>query len=138
VASSLCGILVKGGFEKYIKYISSLICAVIILLPLKSINLSQALKNMEQEEISLSCSMDFNDLRGELTQQKAEEYIISLVFDKFGIKPTGCNINIDWEKEEPVIMEITVLLSTADLENSEQVKDYLEDVLGGEVKVIGG
>lgn len=139
VVGSVCAMLASGGFEKYIKYIAALICALMILSPLKSasgdidglINESIIPKTENYENGLYSLSI-------EITEQKTEEYISETVFSEFGIKPLYSIININWEAEEPTVESIKTVLSPTDYPRADDVGDFLKEILGGEVEIIEG
>ena len=139
VCGVLCTVLVKGGFEKYIKYIAALICAVVIITPLSGIDLSSLTDAANEiSEFIPSQPNDLYSLSGNMTEERAEEYISELVFNKFGIKPIYSDINIDWEPETAVIQKITVALSEEDIHIADEAGEYLFEALGGEVEIIEG
>lgn len=72
----------------------------------------------------------------ELTEERAENYISEIVFQKFGIKPISADINIDWTENEAVITSVSVSFSKTDSEKSHLARDYLCEVLGGEVELV--
>ncbi len=136
VCGAVCAVLAHGGYEKYIKYIASLICVLIMISPLRNIDISDIL-NVAEENISvpqIESQLYQNTLA--LTENSAESYISQIVFDKFGIKPSYVNIEIVWDKEEPVIQNITLALSGDGIKHKESINEYLFHVLGGEVEII--
>ena len=48
VCGAICSMIAWGGFEKYIKYISSLVCVCLMILPLREIDLREALDSEGQ------------------------------------------------------------------------------------------
>jgi len=140
VLGSLCSFLGEGGFEKYTKYIGALIAAAVIILPIGSIDISSVTEEIKKsaEEISVPESQNLNNLSQKMTEERAEEYICQIVFSQLGITPLFCRINIDWNKKEPIIENITVGLLEEDMDSAEEVENYLYRALGGEVKVIEG
>lgn len=139
VCGVLCTMLVKGGFEKYIKYIAALICAVIIITPIASIDLSSLTDAANEISDSLpSQPTDLYGLSGKMTEERTEEYISELLFNKFGIKPIYSDIKIDWEPETAVVQKITVALSESDISIADEASNYLFEALGGEVEIIEG
>ena len=136
----MCTVFAGEKFERYIKYISSLVCICLILLPLKSIDPE---KEAEDFEISLPAQTetdkkDLNVLSEDLTENNAEKYICEIVFGKFGIKPQYADINIDWTEKTPEIKNISVTLQKKDNGKKDEIKKYLENILQGEVKVFEG
>lgn len=139
VCTSLCSMLVSGGFEKYIKYLASLICVAVMVSPLRQIDFSETINKAESELSMIDTDNGlFYETAGEITEKRSEEYINQIVFNQFGIKPRSTHIEIDWGKEEPVIENIKVCLSPEDLDEGDRVKTYLFNILGGEVEIVEG
>ncbi len=139
VVGSVCAMLANGGFEKYIKYIAALICALMILSPLKNPDVD--IESIINEDILPESETYENGLlsmSAEMTEQKTEEYISETVFSEFGIKPLYSIINIDWDADEPTVQSIKTALSSEDIRHSEDVGKYLRELLGGEVEIIEG
>lgn len=137
VCGAVCAMLAYGGFEKYIKYIASLVCLVIMISPFREIDMSEietAIPETEASEEEYGNSL--YQTAAELTEQKVEVYISEIVFNKFGIKPIATDIKIDWTEEDAVIEEISVALSRSDMESADAVGKYLCDMLGGEVNIV--
>ncbi len=139
VCGAVCTMLSGNGFEKYIKYIASLVCICVMLSPLKELDLSSmfdvdadiGIENTESPE-------GLYPLAAEITEERAESYINDIVFSEFGIKPKATDIKIDWDSNEPMIENITVVFKKEDIHCKESAQDYLKNVLGGEVKIIEG
>ena len=140
VCGSICVMLSWGGFEKYIRYIASLVCVALIITPFRNIDVSDIEEYAKGEignEITGNTS-ELYSLASDMTEKRAEDYISQIVFSRFGINTVYTDIKIDWDKEEPVIESIYVALSQDDMTNAQSAKDYLTDVLGGEVTVVEG
>ncbi|MBR4279084.1 MAG: hypothetical protein IKT34_02800 [Clostridia bacterium] len=135
VLGSVCTVIAWGGFERYMKYIVSLICALLLLSPLRSINIDKLTSQLP--EISLENSSEFGETLETLSEKEAERYISELVFSEFGIKAVYTDIKIDWESDPAVIESVSVALSEADFENASKIKKGLAEMLGGEVNVVG-
>lgn len=139
ICTSLCTMMVSSGFEKYIKYIASLICVAVMVSPLRSIDASKIIKDAEKKlEHNQASDNLFYKTSGELAEENTKDYISQIIFNKFGIKPRRVDIEIDWGKEEPIIEGITVYLSGEDYANHSEIKDYLLTALGGEVEIREG
>lgn len=138
VCGAVCALMAWGGFEKYIKYIASLICVLVMISPFRGLDFTSIESIGEISVPEADSAPALYKTAANLTETDTEEYISQIVFGKFGIKPTAVNINIDWEQEIPTIESIVVMLSKEDSGYSSQIKDYLFDVLGGEVTVIEG
>ncbi|MBQ4317377.1 MAG: hypothetical protein IJC20_03920 [Clostridia bacterium] len=142
LVTSVCGavfaVLAWGGFEKYIRYIASLICVTLIILPFRDIDVSE-IKQVAEDGIRSEISQNSSELHllaSDMAENRAEDYISQIVFQRFGINTVSTDIKIDWEKEEPVIESICVTLRQEDMNKAETAKEYLIGVLGGEVTVV--
>lgn len=139
VCGAVCTVMVWGGFERYIKYIASLICVALLISPFRDLNIEQELDSYESLAAENHVSQaGLYELAAEMTEERAEDYISQIVFSEFGIKTVATDIKIDWEENEPIIEYISVTLASADMDMSEEAKDYLQRVLGGEVNVVEG
>ncbi len=136
VCGALCSMLTWGGYEKYIKYICSLICICLMILPFREIDF--ALEDFDAEAVTTPSNPDdgLYTLSTELTEVRIGEYIDEIVFSQFGIKPKGSYIKIDWTLKEPIIESITVAFSNEDMHLADKAGAYLSSALGGEVKII--
>ena len=136
VCGAMCVALSFGGFEKYIKYICSLVCICLMIVPFREIDI-EAIK--DSYEISFSEQEGESSLyavSSQLAEERAESYITEIVFSQFGIKPLSTDIKIDWTQTEPLIEDITVSLSHEDMQKAEATKEYLMFILGGKVNVV--
>ena len=133
VCGAVCTLLAWGGFEKYIKYISSLVCAVILISPLASL--------LGRDNVELTPEFTQSDASipirtHELAEKQAEEYINEMLFNEFGIKEASADIKIDWGQDGAVLLGISVALSGQDLSRADEICIYLREQLGSEVTVI--
>lgn len=136
VCGALCSLLAWGGFEKYIKYIASLVCILLLISPFKSIDLSVLGENAEFEYSASTEPPDLYSLSAEMTEERAESYLAQIVFSEFGINAVYTDIVIDWSEKEPTLKEITVALEDNDMHLAETARLYLESILGSGVRVI--
>lgn len=138
VCGAVCMMLAWGGFEKYIKYIASLICVALLISPLRRIDISGTLDGALDSSYTEndSSALDLDKVSEQMTEQKAEKYITDLVFSEFGINAVSADIKIEWGKTEAVINGIDLVLSNDDMRQADAIEKYLFSVLGGEVSVI--
>lgn len=138
ICGAVCMMLAWGGFEKYIKYIASLICVALLISPLRRIDISGALDGTLDSSYTENDSLvlDLDRVSEQMTEQKAEKYITDLVFLEFGINAVSADIKIEWGKTEAVINGIDLVLSNDDMSQADAIEKYLFSVLGGEVSVI--
>lgn len=138
VCGAVCMMLAWGGFEKYIKYIASLICVALLISPLRRIDISGEMDGTLDSSYTENDSsvLDLDKVSEQMTEQKAEKYITDLVFLEFGINAVSADIKIEWGKTEAVINCIDLVLSDGDMRQADAIEKYLFSVLGGEVSVI--
>lgn len=135
VIGAVCTVLAWGGFEKYVKYIASLVCLLLIISPFKSFSASEI---ADSSEIPIYSTDDFSSLSAELTKEQVEDYIAEAVFSEFGIKTIYTDIFIDWAASTPTVSGITLALNAADMPQKEKIESYLTLTFGGTVKIIEG
>lgn len=140
VCGAVCVMLAWGGFEKYMKYIASLICIALIITPFRDIDVSQIGDELvdEIDKNVIYQDADLDELASDMAERHAEEYISQIVFAEFGINTVYTDIKIDWDNDSPIITSICVALEQKDMDKQASAKDYLMRVLGGEVTVVEG
>ncbi|MBR6562899.1 MAG: hypothetical protein IKK70_03060 [Clostridia bacterium] len=137
VIGAVCTVMAWGGFEKYVRYIASLVCILLLLSPFRKID-ETALADLRDGLTDSAISVGESELTIEtLAEQKTEDCISELVFSEFGIKAVYTDIKIDWEEDSPVVESITVALNEYDMERAFLVRERLCRALGGEVTVVG-
>lgn len=139
VCGAVCTLLAWGGFEKYVKYISSLICIVLLISPLKSISIPDFSKEAEKAIPDTEAALpSLYSLSSTAAEKNAEEYLKSIIFEKFGINAVYADIRIDWDKQEPTIEQIVIALEKSDMHFAEATKAHLSQTLGNGVTVVEG
>lgn len=138
VCGTVCMMLAWGGFERYIKYIASLICVVLLISPLREIDISAALSDsLDHSQAEPDSSVTgLYAISEQMTENTAEKYIRDIVFSEFGINAVSADIKIEWGKTEAVIKNIDLVLTRIDMNRAEDIKRYLFSVLGGEVRIV--
>ncbi len=136
VCGSICSVLSLNGFEKYIKYVVSLICVLVVVSPLKQIDFDRISQSVEEMQLSVeNIDTELNINSQTLTEKMAKEYISQTVFSKFGIKAISVNIKINWTEKEGVIENIIIEIPKVNEDMVSEIEEYLLSLLGGEVKV---
>ena len=135
IIGTIFSMLAGGVFEKYIKYIISLVCIIIILLPLKYIlgltfNIESYTYNESMPEVS-----DSEKWILEVSRERAISGISNAIFQKFGIKPYSVDIEIESIEGDIVVNKVMVVLTEDDREYFSSVKNYLSDLLGVEITI---
>lgn len=141
IASVLGGILAVlssgSNFEKYIKYIASLVCVVIIISPLKSF-ISAPFTLPEADSANAETSVPVNkadEVLASVTKNELDSYIKDILFKEFGIKIPLTDIKIDWTDNCFVITQAVVYLDVNDKNRQNDVKDFLADQIDKSVSV---
>ena len=121
--------LAGEGYEKYIKYVCALVCAVMLVSPLCGLDISAVLPGAELSDTGTP---------GELAvyENRASEYISETVYSEYGIKPLGVNIKIEWVGESPTVTHISLALPEGS-GKADAIREYLAAEYGGEVEIIG-
>jgi len=138
VLGGIVAVLVSGSsYEKYIKYITGLVCVVIIIAPLKSF--ISAPFSLPDEYISTAESTvsvtGADEVIASLTISELDTYIKDILFSEFGINVPLTDIKIDWVDDCLVINEIVVYLHSQDSKYLTDVKEYLTDTIDKSILV---
>lgn len=136
VCGAICAMLAGAGFEKYVKYIASLVCVCMMLAPLKGVMHADFDLPDHGDIGGYEISADALSIAGQMAEENAEAYICEIVFGKFGIKEVSANIVIDWSEPNAVIQEITVAVPEEENGRIGEIRDFLVQTLGGEVNVV--
>lgn len=141
IASVLGGILAVlssgSGFEKYIKYIASLVCVVIIISPLKSF-ISSPFTLPDPKNAYAETSMLVNkadEVLASVTKSELESYIKDILFQEFGINIPLTDIKIDWTDDCFVITSVVVYLDEGDKNRQNDVRNFLAKQIDKSVSV---
>ncbi len=118
ITGSFASVLSEGSsLGKYVKYVSALVCIIIVITPLKSVLKSISIPFSPPEETVFS--------RDELTDAaiKMTEKQISLkIKEKFGIIPKGICIEIDRDEK----ITLSVELEEEDEIYREEIDKYIK------------
>lgn len=141
IASVLGGILAVlssgSSFEKYIKYIASLVCVVIIISPLKSF-ISAPFQMPKAAMANTESSAPENkadQVLASVTKTELDAYIKDILFKEFGIKIPLTDIKIDWADDCFVITSLVVYLDEGDRNRQNEVRDFLAEQIDKSVSV---
>ncbi|HBL85184.1 MAG: hypothetical protein A2Y17_01440 [Clostridiales bacterium GWF2_38_85] len=135
VMGTVFTMLSGGVFEKYVKYIVSLICIIIILLPIQSIlgvtfNVESYTYNESMPTVSNSDKWVLD-----VSKERIINTISNAIFQKFGIKPCSVDIEIESTEGDIVVNKVIIVLKDTDSKYKSDVKNYLSDLLSIEVEV---
>jgi hypothetical protein len=138
VLGGILAVLSSGSsFEKYIKYIASLVCVVIILAPLKSFisgpfSLPESISTTAESTVSANAS---DEVLASVTKTRLDSYIKDILFNEFGINTPSTDIKIDWTDNCFVISKVTVYLNYKDRSRQSDVKNFLNDKIDKSISV---
>ena len=125
---AVCTSLAGGKLEKYMRYLASLLCILLIISPLRSLELSPPDLSEDTPSAPQGATLTHR------AQQEAEEEICRAISASIstgtGITPTSLRIDIDWNSPQPVITALTVTLDEADLPHGEDVAHWAEQAYG--------
>ncbi len=124
----ICMVAEGSGFEKHIRYACSLICIAVTVTPIMKISF----ETVELPDVPV-VSYDAVNTVCDLAEEKANEYISSLLSKKFGISCKGVCIDLYSNEEGMTVNSVCVYIENGDANG---VKEYLEEVLGGNIEVI--
>lgn len=110
VLGAVCTAFAGSGFEKYLRYLASLICILLIISPFRDFELSS---RETEDTFSASVSGDtLSDLAASVAEQKICDLIGSSLYAETGISPLSVRIDIDWTAEEPTVTAVYLTLES--------------------------
>ena len=130
VCGSLCIFVSGKGYEKYIRFAVSMICACLVLYPLK--DLFAELPSVKDYEYSLPEAALSADPTRALYETAAKDEISKSVFEEFGINASDISINIDQTEDCATVTDISLKLPSGD---ADEIKSFLLEKFGGNVEV---
>ncbi len=120
IFGSIASVLSEGSsLGKYVKYISALVCVIIVISPLQKILKTISVPLSKPEEVSFS-----NDILYSQAVKMTEEQISLKIKEKFGIIPKGICIEID--RDEKITLSVT--LEEKDMSMKEEIDKYIESL----------
>lgn len=128
---AVCTAVAGAKLEKYVRYLASLLCILLIVSPFREFELS--LPQEEEPPSSLPEVSTPATLDGLAEKQAESELcrILSLQLSQgTGITPTELRIDMDWTLEEPVVLALHLTLSPADREKAGEVSAWAEASYG--------
>jgi hypothetical protein len=117
IAGSVAASLSDGSsLGKYVKYISALVCVVIVISPLSTVIKSITLPLSEPAETTFS-----EETLTETAIKMTEKQLSEKIYEKFGIIPTGVRIEIDRDEK----VSVFVSLKAEDEVHREEIESYI-------------
>jgi hypothetical protein len=120
ITGSVASVLSDGSsLGKYVKYISALVCVLIVISPLKSILQSISVPLSKPQEVDFSSEQLY-----ESAINLTEEQISLKIKEKFGIIPKGICIEID--RDEKIALSVT--LNDEDLHMKDEIDKFIDSL----------
>jgi hypothetical protein len=120
ITGSVASVLSDGSsLGKYVKYISALVCVLIVISPLKSILQSISVPLSKPQEVDFSSEQLY-----ESAINLTEEQISLKIKEKFGIIPKGICIEID--RDEKIVL--SVILNDEDLHMKDEIDKFIDSL----------
>ena len=125
---AVCTSLAGGRLEKYMRDLASLLCLLVIISPLRSLELSSP--SLPEGTLSAPQGETLSDLAQAEAEKEICTAISAAIAQGTGITPASLCIDIDWESPQPVITAMTVVLNEEDAKNGETVSLWAEQAYG--------
>lgn len=125
---AVCTSLAGSKLEKYMRYLASLICILLIISPLRNLKLPSS--SLPEGTLSVPEGTTLSALAEEEAEKEICRAISASISQGTGITPMSLCIDIDWNSSEPVIKALTVALRTEDLPHREDVSQWAEQSYG--------
>ena len=104
---------------KYVKYISALVCTILVISPLSSV-LKKVSVSVERPSEAVISEDSLTNAAISITEKQLTEKIS----EKFGITPTGIRIEIDRDGK----ISLSLSLTEEDEEHRERIEEYLDSL----------
>lgn len=134
VAGGIASALAGKAFEKHVRYLSALVCAAVLCVPLLS--LAPGIRAALPEENAQSGSADTSAVQALLEKQAVEDLeaqISQLIFEQTGIKPQSVGIQI--ESVDGTLHVRSVSVSAGGGDDAERIRECLSGVFAGHIPV---
>lgn len=125
---AVCTSLAGGKLEKFVRYLASLLCILLIISPLRDLELSPL--SLKEQELSLPEGAALSDLAAEEAEKEICAALSSAISAGTGITPASLCIDIDWNTREPVISSLSLALRSEDFPRREEVSGWVEASYG--------
>lgn len=128
---ALCTAAAGARLEKYVRYLSSLLCILLIISPFKEFDLKFTLEEESLPSAALPWEGDtLSSLAWEMAEKEICRGISSQLFGETGITPARISIDMDWTAQEPVVQAVRLVLSAQDAHRKEEVVAWAENAYG--------
>lgn len=126
---AICTAAAGARLEKYLRYLSALLCILLIVSPFREFELE-----ISPEVLSSSAPVPEGETLDSLTRDLAEEELCRMIAAQLsagtGITPAELSIDIDWTAEEPTVTAVRLSLSPEDVGRGEEAAAWAEAAYG--------
>ena len=129
ISGAICMAATGTAFEKSVKYLCALLCALTVMSPLAEISL----KGISLPSAETVSAADTTSAVTAEAERQVGDYISSLLFERFGISGAGVSIDLYSEDGTVYVGNVTVTLPSGS--DAAGVRSYLKEALGGEICV---
>lgn len=144
VSGIINSLIINGTVKKYVNYLISLICVLIIISPV--FNVLSSISKIEEYINNFTHSIkteeiinNSNSLIVNTSEEKVCNGIKEMVISKFGFEETDVYVSLDLDKADIGSIKIrsvnVVLTNKASWSDTDRVKEYLDKTVGCKIKV---
>ena len=144
VSGIINSLIINGTVKKYINYLISLICVLIIISPV--FNVLSSISKIEEYINNFTHSIkteeiinNSNSLIVNTSEEKVCNGIKEMVISKFGFEETDVYVSLDLDKADIGSIKIrsvnVVLTNKASWSDTDRVKEYLDKTVGCKINV---
>ena len=137
-------LIINGTVKKYVNYLISLICVLIIISPV--FNVLSSISKIEEYINNFTHSIkteeiinNSNSLIVNTSEEKVCNGIKEMVISKFGFEETDVYVSLDLDKADIGSIKIravnVVLTNKASWSDTDRVKEYLDKTVGCKINV---
>ena len=144
VSGIINSLIINGTVKKYVNYLISLICVLIIISPV--FNILSSISKIEEYINNFTHSIkteeiinNSNSLIVNTSEEKVCNGIKEMVISKFGFEETDVYVSLDLDKADIGSIKIrsvnVVLTNKASWSDTDRVKEYLDKTVGCKINV---
>lgn len=140
VLGGLCAALASRPFSGYLRYLTALICIVLIVAPFRSLDLAGILSAQgsatEEAEQSGEAPPETENRVEKTADAMLEAWFLDALFSETGIKAEAVRIEMDRSEKDPVITGLCFLLPGGGKEEEDRVLRWAETKFGVPCEVL--
>lgn len=139
VLGAVCCAVAGSAFEKYVRYLASLICILLIIHPFKELSLPSWNESVSAD-VSAADGNTLDALASSLAEEEICRAIASALSAETGITAAEVRIDIDWAEEQPLIYAVELTLPPEEADRAEEAAAWIEQSYGvpGRITEEGG